>query len=83
MGPTIFISEVTSISHGRDPEYYLLSEEWNPVQKTPKQILLSCKFGGSQIHRTACFGISWGPYYVTDKYGANTGWKADCLKFRT
>jgi len=44
--PSIIISEGTPIYHNRDAEYCLVPEEWNPVQKNPKQILVFSKFGG-------------------------------------
>jgi hypothetical protein len=37
--------KVTPRSHNRDPQFQLLLEEWNPVQKKPQQILVFCMFG--------------------------------------
>jgi hypothetical protein len=34
-GPSSIISKVTHRSHTRDPEYCLLSEKRNPIQKKP------------------------------------------------
>jgi len=43
----LITGEVTAISHARDPEYYLLFEERNPVRKNSRQILVLCTFWGS------------------------------------
>lgn len=57
----MIVSEVAPISHNRDPEYCFLPEEWNPVQKNPKQILVFSKFGGRLRH-----GVSRDAVYTTD-----------------
>jgi len=45
-GPPTVTSKVTPISHNRDPEYRLLSEERNPFQKNPQRILAFFTSGG-------------------------------------
>ena len=45
-GPPKVTSKVTPRSHNRDPEYCLLSEERDPVQKNPQRILAFFTFGG-------------------------------------
>ena len=43
---SVIISEGTPIYRNGDAEYCLVPEEWNPVRKNPKQILVFSKFGG-------------------------------------
>ena len=44
--PYTVINKFTSRSRSGDPEYCLLSENWNSVgKKNPQQILVLCTFG--------------------------------------
>ena len=45
-GPSTVTSRVTPRSRNRDPEYCLLSEEWDPFQKNLQRILAFFTFGG-------------------------------------
>lgn len=61
-GPPFISSEISPRSHNRDPEYCLLSEERNPFQRNPRQILVFCL---TVPHlRSVVFG---GPFYATDQ----------------
>ena len=62
-GPPININEITSRTHKRDPEYWLLSEELYPVRKDQQQILIFCTFRGIPDPRDspAQWGLR-GPY---------------------
>jgi hypothetical protein len=51
--PTI-ISNITPRTHNRDADYCFLSEEWNPVQKKPQQILVLCTFL-APLHIRVCW----------------------------
>ena len=42
--PPMIINDVTPRSHNNDPEYCLLSKEWNPVRKNSQEILTFCTF---------------------------------------
>ena len=56
---SIIISQVTLRSHNMDSDYYLLSEEWNTVQITHKNVffclygnLLCCRYSlGTYLHK--------------------------------
>jgi hypothetical protein len=60
------------ISHKRDTEHFLLSDEWYPVQKKPKEMLIFRTFKGPLTHGTHphC-RISGGPNYATDDMAGN------------
>ena len=41
-------------SRNSDPGYCILSEEWNPVRKTPQTILVCCRFALHLPPRVGC-----------------------------
>ena len=52
--PSIIISKVISTSRNSDLGYCILSEERNPVRKTPQTILVCCRFALHPPPRVGC-----------------------------
>jgi len=64
--PTTNTSEATPRSHNRDPEYCVLSEEWNPFRNNPQQILELSMFGSLlDPWGPPCSGVCRGLLYAT------------------